>query len=322
MKKKMSITDIEEKGQEEKQAKGQKVLNTLGVAVDTGLMIENARVRLQVRQSHLKLQKRKDPVADKLLTAVGGLEEDIDKIVSDLLNEHPAYPWFSQIKGVGKENIGKVIGLIDIEKADTISSLWKFAGYAVDPDGHAPRRVKGKKLEYNARLRTMCWRMASSLLRAKGSYYKYYLSQKELLEIRKRNEGFSIVPAAKLPRKKIAKRGSDGAVQVKDKREESSNVISEGHIHNMALRKMIKLFLAHLWLVWREEAGLPLTKPYAIDKMKHKSFITAYEMVDKKAKTKKVSDFRHIKVSRKPAEIEPKKKQPKAKVKVSKRKKA
>ncbi len=278
--------DIEEREQEKKQARDQKVLNTLGVAVDTGLMIENARVRLQVRQSHLKRQHRKDPVADKLLLEVGGLEETIDKMVSDLLNQHPAYPWFSQIKGVGKENIGKVIGLIDIEKADTISSLWKFAGYAVDPDGHAPRRVKGKKLEYNARLRTMCWRMASSLLRAKGSYYKYYLAQKELLEIRKKNEGFSIVPASKLPRKKIAKRGSDGEVQIKDKREESLHVISEGHIHNMALRKMIKLFLSHLWLVWREEAGLPLTKPYAIDRMKHNSFIPPYEMVDKKMKAK------------------------------------
>jgi hypothetical protein len=28
-----------------------------------------------------------------------------------------------------------------------------------------------------------------------------------------------------------------------------------------ALRKMQKLFLAHLWLVWREGIGLPVTRP-------------------------------------------------------------
>lgn len=272
---------------EKQEAPKQRQLNTLGTVVDTGLSIEKARVALQVRQTHLKNSKRKDKITENLLAQVVGLEESIDKTVSGLLEQHSAYPWFSRVKGIGKENIGKVIGLVDIEEADTISSLWKFAGYAVDSDGHAPRRVKGKKLEYNSRLRTMCWRLGSSLLRAKGKYYKYYISQKKTYEERFKNEGYTILPASQLPRMTEVKKGSDGVLQSKNKRHEPEKVISEGHIHNMALRKMIKLFLSHLWLVWREAEGLPLTKPYAIDKMKHKSIITPWEMCDKEEKTKK-----------------------------------
>ena len=33
--------------------------------------------------------------------------------------------------------------------------------------------------------------------------------------------------------------------------------------HLTALRMTEKLFLAHLWLVWREQLGLPITAPYA-----------------------------------------------------------
>jgi len=58
-------------------------------------------------------------------------------------------------------------------------------------------------------------------------------------------------------------------------------MISEGHIHNMALRKMIKLFLVCLWVVWREEEGLSVTKPYAIDRLGHNSYIGPWEMVDR-----------------------------------------
>jgi hypothetical protein len=240
--------------------------DVLGTFVDAGLIIEKLRVQLQVRQTHLKKQERKDADADWLLEQVIALEKQVDSKVSELLKVHPAYKWFSGVKGIGKENIGKVVGLIDIEKANTISSLWKFAGYAVDTEGRAPRMTRGVKLEYNAKLRSNCWRVATSLLRAKGKYYTYYLEQKERYVQRFTNEGYSIMPASQLPKTKQGE----------------GKVISEGHIHNMALRKTIKMFLAHLWLVWREEEGLPITKPYSIDIIKHDTFIGPWEFVEKK----------------------------------------
>ncbi len=77
------------------------------------------------------------------------------------------------------------------------------------------------------------------------------------------------MPATKLPKDKNGKRY------------EPEGIISAGHVHNQALRKMIKLFLACLWLKWREAEGLPVTKPYAIDKLGHNSYIDPWEMVDR-----------------------------------------
>lgn len=42
---------------------------------------------------------------------------------------------------------------------------------------------------------------------------------------------------------------------------------TKGHIHKMAIRKMIKQFLQDLYNVWRKLEGLPVTEPYAVQKL-------------------------------------------------------
>ncbi|MCX6815612.1 MAG: hypothetical protein NT120_02050, partial [Candidatus Aenigmarchaeota archaeon] len=182
--------------------------------------------------------------------------------------------WFSRVKGIGNENIAKVIGLIDIRKADTVSALWKFAGYHV-VNGKAPKREKGGgKLEYNSRLRTMCWRVGTSLIKAKGKFYEYYLAEKQKYIHRFESEGFEIVAAAELP--------SD-----KGKRHETDKIISEGHIHHMAFRKMMKLFLACLWEFWRVAEGLETRRLYVEEHLGHTDIIKPDEMVDRPLRKKR-----------------------------------
>lgn len=253
-------------------------MKTLNSLVDATLAIEKLRVASEVRQSHLKLQNKVDPETDELHKRLVDLEKYVDGRIAMLLKAHPAYSWFSKVKGIGLENIGKVIGLVRIEPeykddgtelpfADTISSLWKFCGYSVE-DGLAPKRKMGEKLSFNSQLRSMAWRVGGSLLKAKGKFYEYYLSQKERYQARYEAQGIKIVPATALPK-------------IRGKKVEGEGYISEGHIHNMALRKMIKLFLACLWLTWREGLGLPITTPYAIGILKHGSMIEPWNMTDK-----------------------------------------
>lgn len=49
--------------------------------------------------------------------------------------------------------------------------------------------------------------------------------------------------------------------------------MTNAHIYARAKRKTVKLFLAHLWQVWREIEGLPVTKPYANTILGHENFI-------------------------------------------------
>lgn len=238
-------------------------MSSLNALVDATLVVEKLRVQSQVRLSHLKLNNVKCEDTKELYRRVNDLEKWIDKRIAGHLESHSAYPWFSRVKGIGKENIAKVVALVDIEKASTISALWKFSGYAP-----GDKRVKGEKLCYNSQLRMLCWRVAGSLLKAKGKYYTKYLDFKDFYVKRCEAQRIKIVPAASLPK-------------VNGKKIETATIISEGHIHNMALRKMIKLFLANLWLVWREAEGLPTRNPYSQDYLGHSHIIDPWEMVDR-----------------------------------------
>lgn len=298
---------------------GAKPLNAL---VDAQLAIEKLRINMLIRQTHLKLQGRNDPETDALLDQLLAIEAYVDDRVAALIQAHPAYVWFSRVKGIGDENIAKIIGLVDIEKARTISGLWKFAGYApeVGEDGllHGAKKTKGQKLEYNSKLRTTCFRLGTSLLKAslrqqctkcntivgQGTINKetvdknsgeitkaegecpkcknttfraiaetkfgaFYLAQKESYTQRALSQGKQIVPATQLPKDE------------KGKRHETDKLISEGHIHFMALRKMIKMFLACLWLSWREAAGLPVSEPYSSEKLGHVHIYKPEDFIDR-----------------------------------------
>ena len=242
-------------------------MQTLVTMVDATLVIEKLRLAAQRRKSHLEEQSKEDPDTTELYRRLKDLEDFVDGRIAVLLKAHPAYDWFSRVKGIGPENIAKVVGLIDITRCDTPSALWKFCGYSVE-DGVAPRRTRGKKLTYNSQLRSLCWRLATSLMRGGGKFYDYYLKEKDKYYQSYIGKGMQIVPATSLPKEK-------------GKRYEPENVLSEGHLHNRALRKMIKLFLCLLWVVWREEQGLPVTKPYVIEKLGHHALIDPWEMVDR-----------------------------------------
>lgn len=260
---------------------------SLSALVEATLVIEKLRVASEVRQTHLANQEIVDPETDELHRRLLSLEEYVDGRIASLIEAHPAYPWFSRVKGVGRENIGKVVAQIDIEKAEYISSLWKFCGYAV-VDGHAPKKVKGSKLEYNSQLRSMCWRLGTSLMKARGKFYDYYLKEKEKYQEKYTNQGIKIMPTPK------GRFCPNCAKEVKLKagkycptcggplaHKEEKGVIFEGHLHNMALRKCIKMFLSCLWLSWREAEGLPITNPYAIDKLGHNHLFKPEDFEDK-----------------------------------------
>ncbi|GAI59269.1 unnamed protein product, partial [marine sediment metagenome] len=77
--------------------------------VDAAVAVEKLRVASEVRQSHFALKGKQDPETDELHRRLKDLEEFVDGRVADLIRGHPAYPWFSRVKGVGNENIGKVV---------------------------------------------------------------------------------------------------------------------------------------------------------------------------------------------------------------------
>lgn len=219
------------------------------IAVANALyFIQKARVAAQVRVSHLAKNNEKCELTENVTLKTGELEGWLNDEIKKAVQAHPAYDWFSKVKGIGDVNIGKVVALIDINEASQVSKLWRYA-LGAPFNGKVERQTKGEKLHYNKTLKSMCWRLGKSLIRGKGAYYDYYREQKARLVRRVADEGGSVVPSLQLPLEH-------------GKHVEKDGFVGLGHVDAMAMRKMLKLFLSHLWMKWREAEGLPITMPY------------------------------------------------------------
>jgi len=224
------------------------------------------------------------------------------------------------IKGAGTEAIGKVIGLIEgfgryypvgdpmippyvrrepvvdgngkewvwvkgIERLTTPSKLWKYAG--LNPGA---RRRSGTKLGFNIQLKTMLFRLMTSFMRQRNHYYEHYLRYKEWRRQKLESGGIKILSTPRgrfCPTCNEEKPVPSTTLFCPDcgerllRREETPGVIWEGHLDFMARRWAIKLFLTHLWVVWREALGLPVRTPYAVEYTSHTTAISPWDMCDR-----------------------------------------
>jgi len=171
-----------------------------------------------------------------------------------IVDDQPIWQLFlKDVKGCGPAMAGVLLAEIDIHKAKYPSSLWKWAGLDVAPDGKGRSRRKehlvkrkyidkhGKEKEkdsitFNPFLKTKRMGvLAPSFLKSKSPYSEIYNDYKHRLE--------------------------HHAVYGKAVKKEP------GHRHNMALRYMMKRFLVDLHIRWRGIEGLPVYEEYAEAKL-------------------------------------------------------
>jgi hypothetical protein len=171
--------------------------------------------------------------------------------------------WAYEQIGIGPIIAAGLSAHIDVNVADSISALWKFAGQAPGFD----RKIKGTKLPYNARLKVLCWKAGESFVKVSGKedavYGKLY-AQFKAEEIRRNDGGlYNEAAARELSTKKF--RQEDSVT----KKRLLEGKLSDAHLHARAKRRAVKIFLSHFWTVGREARGLPLREPYAIAILGH-----------------------------------------------------
>ena len=85
----------------------------LSVLGEVSLVAEGVRVPLEVRLAHLERRRLTCPVTTELLKLTSDYEASVDAMLARHIAQHPAYPWFSHVKGCGPENIAKVVAEIE-----------------------------------------------------------------------------------------------------------------------------------------------------------------------------------------------------------------
>jgi hypothetical protein len=213
-------------------------------------------------------------------------EKESIEVMSSLLEQHPVWPWLGHIKGAGPSVCGRLLSRLDITKASRPSSFWAFCGLHTVPGvryeckdcgatlvylahqkatshhrpgtdvpcAHpltraesserirvAPRPLRGRSLDYDSSARVACYLLSLSFSRQGDSYKAVYRRQRERLASRQE--------------------------------------WTPQHQHLTALRITSKLFLVHLWFVWREAAGLPVAVEEAM--LAGEPVRNPWEMIDK-----------------------------------------
>jgi hypothetical protein len=177
-----------------------------------------------------------DYYAGRLLT----LEEEIEEPVRTEMQQHTAWFWLKNIRGVAEVSAACVVGHIDIARPRHVSSLWRYAGYGVDPEtGQRDRPTKGKKLVYNRKLKSMVYRLMTNQIRLNGPYAQIYRNAKHTY---------------------LTTRGPDSGLDTKH-----PDFWSLKHCDEAARRKASKIFLSHLYQVWRTAEGLPTDSPWIME---------------------------------------------------------
>lgn len=173
---------------------------------------------------------------------------------------HEAGVWARSQKGIGPVLAAALLAYIDIEKADTVSSVWRFAG--LDPTS---KWEKGTKRPWNADLKKVCWLIGESFIKVhnrEDAVYGVIYKERKALEVARNEAGdFAETAARILKERKVVDK------KLKARLEEGR--LSDGHINSRARRYAVKMFLSHFWQVWREIEGLPTVSPYPVAHMGH-----------------------------------------------------
>jgi len=196
----------------------------------------------------------KHEVYQKLLEA----EKAKRKILEEELEKYPIWTaWLKHIKGVGPAIAGGLVGYVDklgIENINTVSALWKYCGLAVE-DGVAQRRKRGVAGNYNPQLKCLCLKLlGDSFIRQGTQPYRSIYDEEKARQ-----------------KSKVFKPG-----ELKAKYPwypEYADSLKPIHAELRARRKMVKIFLAHLWVIWRTLEGCEVRPPYAHEKLGHSDYI-------------------------------------------------
>ena len=180
---------------------------------------------------------------EDLIFRFSDIEDVITKRMSKAIQLHPTYYWLKHVKGIGGVLATKLIGYLpqDIESFSTVSKLWRYCGLAVI-DGKAEKNVKGEKSHFSTKLKTVLYLIATSMIKSRSPYRRIY---------------------------------DDAKAYYTANRPEWTKL----RVHYASLRKMEKVFICHLWEVWREALNLPLRELYVHDKLGHESKFKKEEFV-------------------------------------------
>lgn len=227
--------------------------------VDAYYQMQEDRIRddAQIRS----MDKEPHAVIGYLADQHATLEVQIRGALDRYSAAKPIGVWLRSHKGIGPVIAAGLMAHIDINKAETVSHIWRYAG--LDPTS---KWEKGEKRPWNASLKTLCWKIGESFVKVSGmedAYYGHLYAEAKEREVKRNDAGLNAEAAAKILESKKWR----GDTVAKAAYEQGK--LPPAHVHARAKRWAVKQFLSDMHKAWREMEGLPVREPYPVAHMGH-----------------------------------------------------
>lgn len=175
----------------------------------------------------------------QLLDGLEKLEKQTILDIQKDVRTTPFAAWIKSQKGVGEKQAARMLAAIGdpywnslYDRPRTVSELWAYCGYSVI-GGAAQKRTKGTKANWSADAKMRVYLVATSCVKSTGHYREVYDAARAQYD-----EAVHPVDCVRCgPAGKPALAGS---------------LLSPGHQHARALRRISKEILKDLWLVGRD----------------------------------------------------------------------
>jgi len=151
--------------------------------------------------------------------------------------------------------------------------------------GHGARREKKKVLGYNPNVKTLCWKIGESFVKQpaeKSGYRKIYDKFRTQIEARiAANNGFC--GKVHYASKGKGGHGEEGDGEGGTEEGKKGKVIPcfDAHVFAMSKRATVKIFLSHIYKVWRGIEKLPVSTPFSFGMLGHDVSSMIEPIVDK-----------------------------------------
>lgn len=210
-------------------------------------------------------------------------EKDLEKLITKQLKNHALYnQYLALIRGIGPILAAGLIAYIgDIERFKHVSSLWQYCGYGMNRYCENCKKPTWVEVEYDTgtlakKLHplescSICKGDTIPIVQSRISGYQSNWNDKLKVLAWKAGTSFVKQPAAKSKYRKLYDKikKQEHKQHPKKIKVKTKTLYNDGHLHNRAMRKVVKIFLAHLWQTWRRQEGLEVTEPYAKQLLSH-----------------------------------------------------
>lgn len=228
-------------------------INEMRELVDTYYQRQNARIR----EGNRAKQAAKAGLPCALIEYFGdkerATEEQIKYVLGEAIKKYPIGKWLTSICGIGPVLAAGLVANIDIHRSATYGALQRYAG--LDPTS---KWEKGQKRPWNAKLKTLlAYKCGESFVKCSSrekDFYGHLYKEKKTEEAIKNEQGFFKEQALK-----CAERVGKTTEAYKWY---SQGMLPPAHLHARARRYAVKLFISHLFTVWKTLEGEFVPLPY------------------------------------------------------------